>query len=88
MRIRTRGLSNGFLEVTVESGSAKLVEDITYISNGKNIVDQSDMWDFVEVALDCGRINGLNSVQFAEKFLERYLSKSEMHTVYQNLQKK
>jgi hypothetical protein len=77
MVIKTRIFHNSFIEIQIESGDAKLKEDLERSVNGKRIVPESDIEQFLTIANDCSRFNGVADVDFVKMVADAFLSDGE-----------
>ena len=66
-------------EVTVESGNAKITEDISQIQTTRQggFVPEDEIEQFIAVAYEANRFNGASDVDFVYKIFDAFLNDSE-----------
>lgn len=77
MLIKTRISHNSFVEIQIEIGNTKITEDLERSVNGKWIVPESDIKQFLTIANDCSRFNGVADVDFVKMVADAFLSDGE-----------
>ena len=77
MLIKTRISHNSFVEIQIEIGNTKITEDLERSVNGKWIVPESDIEQFLTIANDCSRFNGVADVDFVKMVADAFLSDGE-----------
>ena len=77
MLIKTRISHNSFVEIQIEIGNTKITEDLERSVNGKWIVPESDIEQFLTIANDCSRFNGVADVDFVKMVADAFLSDVE-----------
>jgi hypothetical protein len=77
MLIKTRISRNSFVEIQIESGDTKITERLERSVNGKWIVPESDIEQFLTIANDCSRFNGVADVDFVKMVADAFLSDGE-----------
>ena len=76
MLIKTR-ISHSFVEIQIEIGNTKITENLERSVNGKWIVPESDIEQFLTIANDCSRFNGVADVDFVKMVADAFLSDGE-----------
>ena len=77
MLIKTRISHNSFVEIQIEIGNTKITECLERSVNGKWIVPESDIEQFLTIANDCSRFNGVADVDFVKMVADAFLSDGE-----------
>ena len=77
MLIKTRISHNSFVEIQIEIGNTKITEDLERSVNGKWIVPESDIEQFLTIANNCSRFNGVADVDFVKMVADAFLSDVE-----------
>lgn len=77
MDIKTRVKDGSFVELQIESGNTKLTEDLATLKNGKWVVPENEIEQFVTIANECSRFNGTSDVDFVKKIFDAFLSEYE-----------
>ena len=77
MLIKTRISRNSFVEIQIEIGNTKITEDLERSVNGKWIVPESDIEQFLTIANNCSRFNGVADVDFVKIAADAFLSDVE-----------
>jgi hypothetical protein len=85
MLIKTRISHNSFVEIQIESGNTKITEDLERSVNGKWIVPESDIEQFLTIANDCSRFNGVADVDFVKIVADAFLSDCEKEELVNRL---
>lgn len=77
MEIKTKVKEGSFVELQIESGNTKITEDLATLKNGKWVVPENEIEQFITIANDCIRFNGTSDVEFVKKIFEAFLNDAE-----------
>lgn len=77
MEIKTRTKEGSFVELQIESGNTRITEDLAIIKNGKWVVPENEIEQFITIANECSRFNGTSDVNFVKKIFEAFLNDAE-----------
>lgn len=77
MDIKTRVKDGSFVELQIESGNTKITEDLATLKSGKWVVPENEIEQFVTIANECSRFNGISDVDFVKKIFDAFLSDYE-----------
>lgn len=72
------------LTIKTEGGTTTEV-DITNPSNGVYIIDESLRQNFITIANEMSRFNGISDVDFAKEIIENFLTDTEKQELIQHL---
>lgn len=77
MDITTRIKEGVFVELQVKSGNTTLTEDLAISKNEGWKVPNEDIEQFLNIAYECNRFNGISDVDFVKNVFDLFLIDSE-----------
>ena len=74
IKLKTRSLA---AELIIETGSAKIEEDISVFKNGKTHIPNDFIENLIDIAIEMNRFNGKSDVDFVKMIYDTFLNDSE-----------